>query len=63
MYIHRKDIKLISDIMAEFPEANSFRLDSEDGGGIGNILKLTVLTKVFGKDAEITFEISGVKDW
>ena len=63
MYIHRKDVKIISDIMAEFPEALSFRLDCQECDGIGNILKLTVMTKVFGKDAEVTFEITGVKDW
>ena len=63
MYIQRKDIEQISDIMDKFPEANSFRLDCEDGCGIGNILKLVVMTKVFDKDAEITFEISGVEDW
>jgi hypothetical protein len=63
MYIQRKDIKLISEIMDEFPEAKSFKLECEDDNGIGNILKLTVMTKVFGKDANVTFEISGVKDW
>ena len=63
IYLHRKDIKLIGDIMDEFPEAHSFRLDSEEGGGIGTTLKLTVNTKVFGKDADVTFEISGVEDW
>ena len=63
IYLHRKDIKLISEIMAEFPEAHSFRLDSEEGNGIGTTLKLTVNTKVFGKDADVTFEISGVEDW
>ena len=49
--------------MDEFPEAQSFRLESEEGGGIGTTLKLTVTTKVFGKDADVTFEISGVEDW
>jgi hypothetical protein len=63
MYIHRKDVKIISDIMAEFPEARSFRLDCKECDGIGDILMLTVMTKVFGKDAEVTFEITGVKDW
>ena len=63
MYLHRKDIKLIGEIMDEFPVAQSFRLDSEPGGGIGTTLKLTVTTKISGRPADITFEIAGVEDW
>jgi hypothetical protein len=63
MYIQRKDIELIGDIMDVFPEARSFRLDCEECDGIGNILKLTVAATVFDREADLTFEISGVKDW
>lgn len=63
MYLHRKDITLIGEIMDEFPNAHAFRLDSEEGAGIGNILKLTVTTKIAGRPADVTFEISGVEDW
>jgi hypothetical protein len=54
---------LIGEIMDEFPDAQSFRLDSEPGGGIGTTLKLTVTTKISGRPADITFEIAGVEDW
>ena len=63
MYLHRKDIKLISEIMAEFPEVETFRLVSEEGGGIGTTLKLTITTKVFNRPVDMTFEISGVENW
>ena len=63
IYLHPKDIKLIGEIMAEFPDAQSFRLDSDNGSGIGSILKLTVTTKILGKLADVTFEISGVEEW
>lgn len=63
IYLHRKDVKLIGEIMDQFPDAHSFRLDCEEGGGIGNTLKLTLTTKVFGKDADVTFEIAGAADW
>jgi hypothetical protein len=63
MYLHKDDVKLISEIMAEFPDALSYRLDSEEGGGIGTILKLTVTTKVNSRLADVTFEISGVENW
>jgi len=63
MYIHRKDIKLIDEIMEEFPDALSFHLDSEECGGIGTVLKLTVNTKINDRPADVTFEIAGVEDW
>jgi len=63
MYLLRKDITLIGEIMDEFPNARSFRLDREDGGGIGTILKLVVTTEIGNRPADITFEIAGVEDW
>jgi hypothetical protein len=63
MYLHRKDITLIGEIMDELPNARSFRLECEEGGGIGNTLKLIVTTEFNGRPVEATFEISGVKDW
>ena len=63
MYLYRKDITLIGEIMDEFPDAQSFRLDSEECGGIGTVLKLTVNTKINDRPADITFEIAGEEDW
>jgi hypothetical protein len=63
MYLHRKDITLIGEIMDQFPDARSFRLESEEGSGIGAILKLTVTTEIAGRSADVTFEIAGVEDW
>jgi hypothetical protein len=63
MFLHRDDVKLISEIMDEFPDAVSFRLETESGSGIGYTLKLIVATKIKNKDAEVTFEIAGVENW
>ena len=63
MYIQRKDITLIGEIMDEFPDALSYQLDSESQSGIGSILKLTITTKINGRLANVTFEISGVENW
>ena len=63
-YLHRKDIKLIDEIMDKFPDAQVLRLDYTHGSGIDDhTLKLTLTTKVFGKDADVTFEIAGAADW
>ena len=63
MYLSREDVKLILEIMDEFPDARSFKLKNDDSSGIGSILSLTVETKVNDRDAEVTFEISGVENW
>lgn len=63
MYLHPDDVKLISEIMAEFPDAESFRLDSDSSSGIGTTLTLTVTTKINNRRAEVAFEISGVENW
>jgi hypothetical protein len=63
MYLHPDDIKLIGEIMAEFPDAESFRLDSDNSSGIGTTLTLTVTTKINNRRAEVAFEISGVENW
>ena len=49
--------------MDKFPDARSFRLENEEGGGIGTTLKLIVATKLKDKPVDITFEIAGVEDW
>jgi hypothetical protein len=63
MYLHKEDLKLINEIVAEFPEVETFKLESDNSSGIGSVLKLIVTTKVMGRDADITFEISGVENW
>jgi hypothetical protein len=63
MYLHKEDLKLISEILAEFPEVETFKLESDSSSGIGSILKLIITTKVMGRDADITFDISGVENW
>ncbi len=49
--------------MNEFPNARSFRLENEEGGGIGTTLKLIVATDFKDRPVDITFEIAGVEDW
>ena len=63
MYLHKDDLKLISEIVAEFPEIKTFRLEQDSSSGIGSTLHLIIVTKVMGREAEVKFEISGVEDW
>lgn len=63
MYLHKDDLKLISEIIAEFPDVETFRLESDSSSGIGSTLHLFVTTEVMGRLAEIKFDISGVENW
>lgn len=63
MYIHKEDLKLIGEIVAEFPEVETFRLEQDSSSGIGSTLHLIIVTKVVGREAEVKFEISGVENW
>lgn len=63
MYLTREDIKLISEIMDEMPDAESFRLESDSSSGIGQTLTLIVEDKVLGRMCDIRIEIAGVEKW
>lgn len=63
MYITRKDVEKILEVMDKFPEANSYCLEQGLQSGIGSIMTLTVPTLINGIKGEFTTEISGVEDW
>ena len=62
-YLTREDVKLIGEIMADMPEAESFRLESDSSSGIGQTLTLIVRDKVMGRMCDIRIEIGGVERW
>lgn len=63
MYITKKDVEKILDVMNKFPEAQSFKLEETGHSGIGSVTNLIVHTKMNGLNGEFTVEISGVEDW
>ena len=63
MYITRKDVEKILEVMDKFPDATSYRLKSDHGSGIGSILSLTMDTTIADTSVEVKVEISGVEDW
>ena len=63
MYITKKDVLKVLEVMEKFPNATNFLLESDSSSGIGSTLALTVRTNVNGVDGEFTTEISGVEDW
>lgn len=63
MYLHRDDLKKINDIVAEFPDVETFKVESDTSSGIGAVVTLTVTTTINGRSADVTYEISGVENW
>jgi hypothetical protein len=63
MYLNRKDIEKILDVLNKFPEVTNFELDQEMCGGIGTIISMTFDQTVNEVNGAMTIEISGVKDW
>lgn len=63
MYITKEDAKKILAVMQDFPDAKSYKLESDTSSGIGSVMTLTMDMKVKERDALVTVEISGVEDW
>ena len=63
MYITKKDVEKILEVMNKFPEDTKYLLESDSSSGIGSTMTLTLQTTVEGLAGEFTVEISGVEDW
>ena len=63
MYITKKDVEKILDVMNKFPKDTTYCLESDSSSGIGSTITLTLKTTVEGLSGEFTVEISGVEDW
>lgn len=63
MYITKKDVEKILDVMSKFPADTTYYLESDSSSGIGSIITLTLKTTVEGLAGEFTVEISSVEDW
>lgn len=63
MYLHRKDIDTILDVLAKFPKVETFELKQDSSSGIGSITTLSFDTEVNGVNGNFVVEIDGVEDW
>lgn len=63
MYITKKDVEKILEVMNKFPKDTEYLLESDSSSGIGSTMTLTLQTTVEGLAGEFTVEISGVEDW
>ena len=63
MYLHRKDIDKILDVLKKFPDIETFEIEQSNHSGIGSITTMTFSQTVNETECELTVEISGVEDW
>ena len=63
MYIRKEEVEKILAVMEEFPDARSYKLESDNSSGIGSILTLTLDMDVKDRPALVKIEIAGVEIW
>lgn len=63
MYITKKDVEKILEVMNKFPNDTTYLLESDSSSGIGSTMTLTLQTTIEGLAGEFTVEIGGVEDW
>lgn len=63
MYITKKDVEKILEVMNKFPKDTTYLLESDSSSGIGSTMTLTLQTTIEGLAGEFTVEIGGVEDW
>lgn len=63
MHLHRKDVDAILDILARFPEMETFKLEQDSSSGIGSVTTMSFNTEINGVDGIFAVEIAGVEDW
>ena len=63
MFLHRKDIEKIKEVLEKFPDLEVFELEQSSHSGIGSITTMTFAREVNGMRGSFDIEISGVEDW
>lgn len=61
--LRRSDIERISDILAKFPDVESFELTQETSSGIGSVTYVTFAQNINGYKGSFEVEVSGVENW
>lgn len=63
MYLNRKDLERLHDVLAKFPDVEHFKLVQDNGSGIGSVTTIVFTQEVNGYTGQFEIEISGVEDW
>ena len=63
MFLHRKDIEKIKEILDKFQDVDTFELEQSGHSGIGSVTTMTFAQNINGLSGSFDVEISGVEDW
>lgn len=63
MYLNRKDIQKIQEVLDKFPNVDRFELEQDNCSGIGSVTTMTFEKEINGVRGSFDVEISGVEDW
>jgi len=63
MYIQRKDIEKITELMDKFPDAHTYQLETENTSAIGTEMYLIITDNFNGVFGDLKVEVSGVDNW
>ena len=63
MFLHRKDIEKIKDILDQFPDLDVFELEQDSSSGIGSVTTMTFARELNGHRGSFEIEVSGVEAW
>ena len=63
MFLNRKDIEKIKDILDRCPDLDIFELEQDSSSGIGSLTTMTFAREINGLRGSFEIEVSGVEDW
>lgn len=63
MYLNRKDIQKIQEVLDKFSDVDRFELEQDNCSGIGSVITMTFEKEINGVRGSFDVEISGVEDW
>ena len=63
IYLHRKDIEKIVNIMNKFPDVDNCKLEQDSSSGIGSITTITLGLKLEGHEGQFKIVVSGEENW
>lgn len=63
MFLHKKDIQQIQDVLTKFPDLEMFKLEQENHSGIGSITTMVFDQEINGLSGSFKVEIAGIENW
>jgi hypothetical protein len=63
MFLTRKDIEKIKDVLDQFPDLDLFELEQDSSSGIGSVTSMTFAREINGLRGSFQIEVSGIENW